>query len=286
MTCYHPLKGWSRIGNPQQVTFNRSHAYTDRPRTVPCGQCVGCRLERSRQWAVRCHHEASLHEENCFVTLTYNPENEPEYGSLKLRDLQLFMKKLRKKYSRKIRFYACGEYGPKLQRPHYHLIIFNHDFADKTLWQENNGEKLYRSKELEKIWTYGFSSVGSVTFNSAAYVARYIMKKQNGVQAVLHYGNRIPEFTVMSRRPGIGANWLKKFASDVYPDDFVIINGKRVRPPRFYDQNFELIEPIKIARKQNLRKHAENNTPERLAVRETIQKAKLKQLPRDLKNGE
>ncbi len=305
MPCYSPLKGWSSnkasANGKRAVTFNIREAYTDRPRTVPCGQCVGCRLERSRQWAIRCHHEASLHEDNCFITLTYDEENLPADRSISVRAFQLFMKRLRKKYPQKIRFYACGEYGDNLGRPHYHACLFNHDFADKRLWRrKKNKEPLYRSSDLEEIWPYGYSSVGNVSFESAAYVARYIMKKINGNIAEEHYQfidkngeihQRTPEFTIMSRKPGVGAKWLEKYATDVYPDDFVILKGKRMRPPRYYDQNLEVLEPenyrkIQWTRKRNLRKHADNNTPERLEVREKIQRKKMELLVRNHDQGE
>jgi len=174
-------------------------------------------------------------------------------------------------------------------------------FKDQTLWKASKKHPLYRSESLERLWidpetkeSLGYSSIGAVTFESAAYVARYIMKKQNGKNAEHHYvyidndgviHQRLPEFTLMSRGGrknglgGIGSKWIKQFASDVYPDDFVIINGKKARPPRYYDQNYEIVDPddmanIKWARKENLRKHADDNTPERLAVREKVQLAK------------
>lgn len=238
-----------------------------------------------------------MHENNTFITLTYADEFLPENKSLDVREFQLFMKRCRKKYEpKKIRFYACGEYGDSLGRPHYHACLFNHDFEDKKIWQQKKDkEPLFRSSELEELWPYGYSSCGEVTFQSAAYVARYLMKKINGKNAEEHYEftdqygevfNRKPEFTVMSRKPGIGKSWLQQYASDVYPDDFIIINGKRMRPPRFYDTNFqledpELIERLKLARKKSLKKHAANNTPERLAVRERIHKKKAELLLRN-----
>jgi len=308
MPCFHPLKGWASKALSGGFTTSRRDAFIDLPRTVPCGQCSGCRLERSRQWAVRCHHEASLHENNCFITLTYNDEHLPPDRSLTIREFQLFIKRLRKKYGNNIRYYACGEYGENYGRPHYHACLFNHDFTDKKLWKQSRDNPLYRSASLEALWidpetkkSLGYSSVGEVTFQSAAYVARYIMKKRLGKNQDEYYvyidddgvvHQRLPEFTLMSRRPGIGAGWLQKFATDVYPDDFVIINGKRVRPPRYYDQNFELVdsellEQIKWTRKKNLRKYADNNTPERLAVREKIQDVKVQLLQRnhDLKGS-
>ena len=171
--------------------------------TVACGQCVGCRLERSRQWAIRCVHESQMHEQNCFITLTYSDEFLPENGSLQLKHFQDFMKRLRFHVGGGIRFFHCGEYGEENGRPHHHAIIFNHDFADKKVWKTNNGVVLYRSKILEELWPYGFATVGCVSFESAAYVARYITKKVNGDMADSHYLGREPEYITMSRRPGV-----------------------------------------------------------------------------------
>jgi len=301
MPCFRPLVGYrSRHINQsgkRSIVFHRSQGFSDLQVTVPCGQCVGCRLERSRQWAIRCAHEAQLHEKNCFITLTFNDANLPEDKSLDVRHFQLFMKRLRKRCGSGIRFYHCGEYGETYGRPHYHACLFNHDFQDKRIWKvTNNGDKLYRSKILEELWPYGYSSIGDVTFKSAAYVARYIMKKINGEEAEEHYRyidpdtgeifDRKPEYTTMSRRPGIGKGWLEKYQNDVYPGDYVVMNGKKMRPPKFYDDQYEIIQPddmkeIKRQRKLNSKKHEENNTPERLAVREKIQKLKLEKLVRN-----
>ena len=151
---------------------------------VPCGQCIGCRLERSRQWAIRCVHEASLHTDNCFITLTYSPDCLPSDGSLNHDDFQKFFKRLRKHIApKKIRYYMCGEYGEDLQqpsklgRPHFHACLFGLDFDDKQLYIVRDDVKLYTSATLEKIWGKGFVTIGDVTFESAAYVARYIAKK-------------------------------------------------------------------------------------------------------------
>ena len=240
-----------------------------------------------------------MHEDNSFVTLTFNDANLPEDGSLDILVFQKFMKRLRKRISPiKIRFYACGEYGQDFGRPHYHACIFGYSFPDKKPWKESNGEMLYRSDLLEKAWPFGFSSVGTVTFSSAAYVARYIVKKVTGDPAPLHYEHinpdtgeitqRKPEYTNMSRRPGVGSNWLDKFLSDVYPEDFVVINNKKMKPPKFYDSKYELLSPeehkkIKRKRKKDGLENEMDNTPARLLVRETVQLSKLKNLPRKLK---
>jgi hypothetical protein len=220
MPCYKPLEAWySKDVNPsgrRGIVFNPSLALQrDDPINISCGQCIGCRLERSRQWAIRCMHEASLHEENSFITLTFSPEHlvaRDNPWSLDVRDWQLFMKRLRKRTGKKIRFYHCGEYGELHKRPHYHACLFGYDFPDKRLWRVVNGQRLYTSYFLQELWPYGFSTIGTVTFESAAYVARYIMKKVSGKNADDYYQwfddetgeifDRHPEYTTMSRRPG------------------------------------------------------------------------------------
>lgn len=304
MPCYHPLKGYrSRETNPsgkRSIVFNVNQGYSDQQVEVPCGQCIGCRLDRSRQWAIRCLHEASLYENNCFLTLTYNDENLPKDNSLQIEDFQKFMKRLRKAKGKNIRFFHCGEYGENFGRPHYHALIFNYDFKDKKKWKINNGQTLYISEDLQKLWTLGHSSIGDVTFESAAYVARYIMKKMSGEQALHHYNTidyttgeilaeRRPEYVTMSRRPGVGKLWLEKYQTDVFPDDFVVVNGKKMKPPKYYSAQLESSDPdayhwIKISRKLAAEQHEENNTRERLDVREYIQKEKLNQLKRNLPN--
>ena len=303
MPCFTPLKGWRSavVGSSgkRPIVFRRSLALVDLPVTLPCGQCVGCRLEHSRQWAIRCVHEASLYDNNCFITLTFDDKkHKPPDNSLNVEYFQLFMKRLRKKYGAGIRYYHCGEYGENFGRPHYHACLFNFDFADKKKWMETkNKDILYRSAALERLWPFGFSSVGDVTFSSAAYVARYIMKKITGNAADSHYMDpvtgvyRTPEYTTMSRRPGIASAWLEQFQGDIYPTDFVVLNGKKMRPPKFYDTQFELgnaaeMALIKLKRKMSLRAHVDNNTPERLKTRETIQNLKLQLLRREFQPNE
>lgn len=311
MACFHPLKGYkSKSVNPETgrraITFKSSEAYTDLPITVPCGQCIGCRAERARQWAVRCMHEASLWEDNCFITLTYATEHLPPTGSLEVSHFQKFMKRLRKSYPGKtIRFYHCGEYGDKNGRPHYHALIFNHQFEDLVEWPNRNGSKLYVSEKLTKLWPYGFSTIGELNYDTASYVARYVMKKINGKQSehinpdtrLKHYENfdsttgeihtLKPEYTTMSRRPGIAHDWYQKYKHEVYPDDFVITKSKRVRPPKYYDtlyesEHAEHYEAIKQRRMQRAKKHKANNTPERLHTREKVKRAQINQLQRNL----
>lgn len=293
MPCYFPLNGWkSKVKNDsgkRSIVFNRKDAYVDMPVQVPCGQCIGCRLLKAKQWAIRCMHEASLYNHNCFITLTYNDQNLPENNSLNNRDIQLFIKRLRKKYGNKIRYFQCGEYGDKLNRPHHHAIIFNHDFHDKQPWSHKNKITLYRSEQLEKLWKKGFSTIGEVTYDSACYVARYITKKITGEKALPYYNGKKPEYTTMSRRPGIGKPWLDKYKDDVYPHDYVIINNFKAKPPKYYDSKYDLTNPISFIKIKHMRKEKQknniNNCADRLDTREKYDTIMHKQLPRRYEDG-
>lgn len=292
MACYHPLTAYRERGREGgQLTFKPPSRDFDKL-AVPCGQCIGCRLDRSLQWAVRCMHEAQLHEENSFITLTYSPEHVPESGSLRVEDFQKFMKRLRKRIApKRVRFFHCGEYGEKLQRPHYHACLFGYDFPDKVVFRKIACGYLYTSAMLEELWPVGFSTVGDVTFESAAYVARYVTKKVTGEAKHGHYCNREtgevirPEYTTMSRRPGIGKAWFEKFSGDVFPYDEVVVAGRPVKPPRYYENLFQLEEPevherIKAQRIDKARRLAHDNTPARLRAKEAVKNAQFGMLKR------
>lgn len=264
MPCFCPYPAWkSRKRNPsgkRSVVFKLSEGMADEPLEVPCGQCIGCRIAKSRQWAVRCIHEASLHKDNCFVTLTYNEAAVPD--SVSVRDVQLFMKRLREKTGAKIRFFCVGEYGEKFSRPHYHLLLFGFDFADKYYWCGKGKSRQYRSPLLESLWTVGFSTVGTVTSASASYVAQYCTKIVTGKKRKEHYGDRRPEFLIMSRRPGIGFGWLEQHGNVLYDRDFVVVDGgKRVPVPRYYMDKFP--EDIKCEIKRQRRLRNEDNPDNR-----------------------
>lgn len=302
MPCFSPLYGYRAkkltANGKRPIVFDKSLGFTDQQITLPCGRCRGCRLRRSEEWAIRCHCEASLYKENCFLTLTYDEKHLPDNGSINVRAFQLFMKKLRRENPKvQIRFFHCGEYGDKGGRPHYHAVLFNFDFGDKTESGNSNGHKLYSSKTLDRIWGNGMSNIGDVTFQSAAYVARYIMKKITGPESVEHYETihsrtgeiiqRNKEYTTMSRGHGIGQKWLYKFHADVYPHDFIVIDGKKRLPPRYFDDLYEKLYPgifAKVKQKRSIR------TPEqileqdsfRLLAKELIAEAQFKQLKRNL----
>ena len=206
------------------------------------------------------------------------------------------MKRLRKRLGSEIRFYMCGEYGENFGRPHYHAILFNVDFPDKTVWRKTKtGYHQYRSKILEELWPFGNSEIGTVTFDSAAYCARYIMKKVTGEASTFHYttidpvtgevlSERTPEFNNMSRRPGIAKGWFDAFhATDVVPHDHVVIRGRAMNPlnTMITVTNFFPLMRLKRSRmpvRVLLRKAVDNSTPERLAAREAVVKANLSRL--------
>lgn len=250
---------------------------------LPCGQCIGCRLEKSRQWAVRCMHEASCHRENSFVTLTYADEFLPPSGSLDRRAFPLFMKRLREVVGyERVRYFYCGEYGERTFRPHYHALLFGLDFPDKVEWSRRGDFPVWRSAVLEDCWSLGQSEIGSVTFDSAAYVARYVMKKVTGPDAEAYYNGRTPEFVGMSRGrkrgDGIGGRWYREFGSSVAARDSVIVAGRECKPPRYYDQLLERSDPgrfAEIAEERDLARSVEENEYWRLAPREVIAQAKL-----------
>jgi hypothetical protein len=215
--------------------------YTDRL-TLPCGQCVGCRMSKAQQWQMRAIHESRLHEDNCFVTLTYDDEHLPEDRSLSKETLQKFLKRTRYHHG-PLRYMAVGEYGPSTNRPHYHLLLFGQDFTlDGIEWKPD----LYVSAALSDRWKFGFHTVGAVTPETAGYVAQYTLKKIGGKRAAEaceridpdtgEFWSVEPEFFLMSRNPGIGADWFSEFESDCFPSDFLVDhNGKKQPVPAYYD---------------------------------------------------
>lgn len=303
MPCFHPLDSFKGLDGlmhfrkkgelPNVFKRRVGSSYV----ALPCGQCIGCRLERSRQWAVRCMHEASLHRDNTYITLTYHPDNLPHAESLNYRDFQLFLKRLRKFAQVPISFYMAGEYGDNLNRPHYHAIIFGYQFKDlKYLSKTEAGATLYTSADLTNLWGLGYCSVGAVTFESAAYVARYIMKKQTKAwnldgryesvnKDTGEVSERIPEFNRMSLKPAIGKRWYEKYSKEVFPSDEVITRGKPAKPPKYYDKllkstDLEMSEIVKFYRVLDAVKQSDDATPSRLRAREICAEANLNKYQR------
>jgi len=295
--CYHPIDGFR--GADGSLVFSRSKG-TGLPMRVPCGRCIGCRLERSRQWAVRCMHEASLHDRNSFITLTYDNDHLPRGGSLVKVHFQKFMKRLRREAG-KVRFFHCGEYGDRHHRPHYHALLFGLNFPDSLRIEDSfGGHPQWMSPLLSKVWSedkvsIGRATIGELNFESAAYVARYSLKKKHGKRAEAHY-ERVdsesgelfqaePEYATMSRRPGIGRGWIEKFSSDVFPSDELVVRGSVSKPPRYYDEYYKARDPggfEEIKRTRAKGRQRGDETPARLSVREVCATARANLFKRRL----
>lgn len=352
MPCYYPIQAYYGDRKPNgkySIVFDERQKSSSQDLKLPCGQCIGCRLERSRKWAMRCYAESQMYSKNCFITLTFDDEHLPSNRSVDVKDFQSFMERLRKwhlwnncPYSESekdmrsawlkdngIRYFHCGEYGEAcfncdlskfycrcvnyvkaLGRPHYHACLFNFDFEDKVLHTVKNGLRYYKSDILKKLWPFGNNIIADVTFESAAYVARYIVDKLNGKKekevseetGLRHYErldfstgevlDRNKEYTTMSRRPGIGSTWFDKYHSDVFPKDYLYIpNRGRMKPGRYFDSLFErkfpeMFTEVQMSREsdfyENMERMTANSTPQRLKVRETCQLAKLNLLKRGL----
>lgn len=243
MPCYHPQIYW--IGPGGKMVFRRSQSIMPwEPKLKPCGKCLGCRLDYSRMWALRGILELQLHSEACYLTLTYDNEHLPPGRSLFKPDMQKFWKLLRKKLApRQIRYMECGEYGEKNGRPHYHAIVFGWKPDDLVFFSRRHGIPSYTSDTVSQCWKRGHILVGSVTYHSIAYVARYILKKQVGKDAEEYYGVRRPEYFHMSNKPGIAHDWIATYNSSVYPEDkvFYFKDGvlKFQKPPRYFDKYME-----------------------------------------------
>lgn len=209
------------------------------------------------------------------------------------------MKRFRERIKKPVRFYMCGEYGDKLERPHYHYLIFGYDFEDKYYFKKSlAGTPLFRSALLEEIWTEGHSWIGQVDYATCAYIASYVMKKMNGKKAEEHYrrtdeaGNDYwlqPEFNLMSRNPGIAKDWWMKFHQDVTTTDAVWRGDIKTKPPRYYDKLRELLDPYgyqlaKEARLKRAETKKEDNTAARLEAKEICVTAKCQLKERQMEN--
>lgn len=242
----------------------------DEGKIVPCGHCIACRINYSSDWANRMLLESQYYgNDNWFVTLTYDDNHLPPdvngrhdqvFHSLVKTEISAFMKRLRRYSGQKLRFYGCGEYGSQRGRPHYHIIIFGlHLDADQlTFWKFNHqGDALYTSKLIERAWSlngspFGLHCVAQVNWETCAYTARYVTKKLNGEAAKTYEDAAIiPEFSVMSRKPGIGRLYYDEHVDDIYENREIIVStnkgGKTFQPPKYYDRLYDIDYPEQSA---------------------------------------
>lgn len=306
MPCYHPTTVWrSKQVNPtgkRSLVFSQAKGIPGSKLEIPCRNCIGCRLDNARQWAIRLTHEQRYYDLSCFLTLTYSPRHMPKNHSLDKKHFQLFMKRLRMYHhyhnpdAEKIKYFMCGEYGGKTSRPHYHAIIFGLDFADKRFHKNvNMRDKLYTSEKLDELWGLGNCYIGSVTYQSVGYVARYCVKKVNGEAAVEHYQYVDPDtgevFPVIKEyiaaSQGLGLRHFEDHHHQMYLRDSVVIAGKQVPIPKYYDRkleetNAEWLEKIKEQRKLKALENKNDNTWDRLLVKEEVKHAQYKMLKREL----
>jgi len=311
MPCYSPIAA-RRDGGGGIEFLGGVHEPSVRALStlrIACGRCIGCRLKYSQMWAIRCVHEASLYDKNCVVTLTYDDKHVPPNGSLDYSHFQGFMKRLRQHRRRfflkshfrlkhfsdltraqakrlvelsKVRFFCGGEYGDDNLRPHFHACLFNFDFPDKFVVGRRNGSpSLWQSSLADSLWQMGNVRVGVMDFDSAAYVARYVVKKVYGDLAPDHYRvgepeELVPEFACMSRRPGIGMPWIRKFFKETLRDISVDHRGKRVLMPRVYLRYVDTIADLSNAREElGKRMKLLDARPARLLAGERIASSRL-----------
>lgn len=311
MPCYHP---YIRIENrtkpyktqkgtiAYKTTIERANDITSRIeelrhhgnykyQVIPCGNCIGCRLEYSREWANRGYLEAKCYKNNYFVTITYNEENiktneeiidrdgitytnDGEWkGTLVPKDLTDFIKRLRRimerEYNQKsgIRYMACGEYGEQNERPHYHIIFFNLNLPTDSFYNPKiiNEEIYYQNKIIEKAWKKGISNISEASWNNIAYTARYITKKLKGKGAEEYYATKgqEKEFLRVSRMPGIGKPYYDKYKKEIYQNDEIIIKNKEgvisCKPPHYFDDLYEKEQPERMKKIKRKREKEQRN---------------------------
>lgn len=290
MSCYRPVTAFKPLGGGSILFAERGDC---REISIPCGWCIGCRIDKREEWAIRCLLESQLHKVNSFVTLTYDEAHYPADGSLYYPDFQLFVRKLRRRGLR-FRFFVAGEYGEELSRPHWHCLLFGCEFVDRVVCNSINAkQKVYTSALLAECWPHGFHSIGDVTYESCRYTAAYCMKKFVGPRAEDHYSRvdpstgeiiRVaPEMCRMSLKPGIAFPWLQKFHSDIYETEYdaVIVKGQMKRVPRYFGDVLDKVlagpevDQLEFRRFQKAELRSGDRTAERLAVREQCELAKI-----------
>jgi len=250
MPCAAPIRAYKSATGRLVFYKSTDWQYTVEPYTglqVPCGTCILCREEQARQAAIRIAHEATCHERNSFVTLTYNDANLPTYGSLDYRHLTLFQKRLRKSVGA-FRYYAVGEYGDKSLRPHYHMCIFGHDFAAGRIITRMSPHMLWTQEQITRCWGMGRVEVGALTFETARYTASYVTKKLRSKQRYVRIDETTGELVTVEQprafmSDNLGKDWWIQYGSQLEHNDYIIINGQKQKPPKAYDRWLGEIKP-------------------------------------------
>lgn len=212
---------------------------------VPCGICCDCLKLHAQEWAVRLTLESKLHKYSWFITLTYDEDKLPKDRMLNKKHVQDFLKRLRYYYDKPIKYYVCGEYGGKTARPHYHIIIFGLELSDLKYYSTTkNGDVLYTSKFVEKIWSFGFCPIGEVNYRTASYCAQYVDKKKiltSSEKQALKDKGIVPEFSLMSLRPGIAVDFKVYFGDklDLDSDFMIYLNGRRYPVPEYFRRQWK-----------------------------------------------
>lgn len=289
MACYHP----SKVDVNRRLRGDQTRRDTV---TVPCGKCLGCRADQAREWAIRLSHTAALYPKSSwFITLTYEdkhlpgqwPDDKRTRGTLDPEEMTLFLKRLRRSKARKIRYFLCGEYGEKTLRPHYHMALFGARLGDKQQIGTRKGTPVFHHQGITDTWGMGSVEVASLSWKSASYVAGYVTKKvvekanpTNHLRVDPDNGEILevePEFQRMSRRPALGREWLERHWEDVYPRDFVVMDGSPFKPPRYYDKRMEVINPEIMEEVRHQRFiDAEEIGDEKLIMKEKIHRARMR----------
>lgn len=264
MPCYSPIDAYRTPHG--EIKFSRRSGSTHIP--LPCGKCIGCKIRRSQDWAVRCVHESQFHEQNMFITLTYDDEYLPNGNTLIKKHVQDFIKRFRTLISpKRIRYFACGEYGEKSGRAHYHIILFGYEFDDKFPHQRGKNYTLYRSPTLEKLWPFGNSNFSDVNYSTALYCTLYAGKN---ILTEEQLGDRLKPFLLMSKKPPIGRGYFEKYKRELLQHDNVVINGRTFALPRAYDKSFDEQEREMLSDARRERNSKRSRTRSKLRVSERV----------------
>lgn len=273
MTCFNPIKAYRFLDDvdhltgkwpvrlvPQHPDYRKHRPYE--VLYLPCGRCLGCKLDRARDWSIRVYLESLdwSSDQQLFITLTYDDDHLPASGSLHPPDMTKFLKRLRKSNVLPLRYFQCGEYGAKSLRPHHHMILFGVELPDMRRYY--SGSNLYESELLRQLWPFGEHRIAWVTPETIAYTTRYCTKKLAPDKLAYERIGCHPEYITMSRRPAIGYNWFINHYRDLYALDYMCLqNGIKCRIPRLFDKKFELMDPdgFKTIKQSRLKKTYENS---------------------------